>query len=231
MDVLVGILFLIFVVSIIWRLANKKKLEEKLGKKLSGDEYDKYVRDEKRAQRRAENKKRAETPEAIEARRREQEAKEQLEKDMEQYIQKLKEGNYPNVPFRLVNGEKAYYKVYSTAWKELRTKRHSVSYGHIQQRIKIAKGLSFRVGNIKPKVHTSQELEAIDRGDFFLTNKKILFIGQNTKKIDLNKILKFEYDGDLTIIRDSGKNVVIPMDTKDAVIISNIVEKIDKGEL
>jgi hypothetical protein len=45
---------------------NKKMVEDKLGKKLTKAEYEKHIRDEKRAQRREENKKKGITTPAVE---------------------------------------------------------------------------------------------------------------------------------------------------------------------
>ncbi|MDR2635726.1 MAG: hypothetical protein LBC08_02725 [Campylobacteraceae bacterium] len=210
-----------------------------LGRKLSFSEYDRlnkaqlkkdFQEFKEQAKREKEEKRRKEEELIAQREREKQEAKEQLKKEVEQYIQKLKDGNYPNVPIRLAGNEKPYYQVYST-WQELRTKHHSVSYGHLQQNIKITDWLSFNVGNITPTTYTTEDLEIIDFGDFFLTNKKVLFVGKNTQKIDLSEILKFEYDGmDLTIVKE-GKNAIIPMKEKDAAIILSIIDNIDKGEL
>ena len=93
-------------------------------------------------------------------------------------------------------------------WFETRTITKRISYSGPTMRIKIAKGLYWRAGNLAIKPTTEDVLAKIDSGDLYLTGKRIIFMGsRGNKTIALNKILNFEvYSNGIEIQKDSGKS-------------------------
>lgn len=75
---------------------------------------------------------------------------------------------------KLTRGEILLYSIDDVIWGENRKTRTSASYGHLKQRVKIAKGLSYTIGNVKPVVHSENEIQQID-GYFIYYKQKTHF--------------------------------------------------------
>ena len=59
--------------------------------------------------------------------------------------------------------------------------------------IRVAKGVSFRLGGASARSESHEEIRAIDQGSLILTNKRLIFIGsKRTSNIDLRKIMAIE---------------------------------------
>lgn len=86
------------------------------------------------------------------------------------------------------------------------TKR--VSYGGPTMRVKIAKGIYYRAGDLGVKAQSEEKLTFIDSGKLYITNKRLLFVGsKQNKPVYLNKILDYRvYDNGLEVSKDSGKS-------------------------
>ena len=62
--------------------------------------------------------------------------------------------------------------------------------GYAGPTIRVAKGVSFRMGSVAARSESHEELRNIDQGTFVLTNKRMIFIGsKRTTNIDLGKII------------------------------------------
>ncbi len=56
--------------------------------------------------------------------------------------------------------------------------------------IRVAKGVSFRMGGAAARSESHEEIKVIDQGSLILTNKRMVFIGsKRTTNIDLKKIM------------------------------------------
>jgi len=65
--------------------------------------------------------------------------------------------------------------------------------GYSGTSVRVAKGVSFRVGGMKARSESHEELRIIDQGSLVLTNKRLIFIGsKRTTNIDLRKIVAIE---------------------------------------
>lgn len=82
-------------------------------------------------------------------------------------------------------------------------------------RIRIMKGVYWRAGSIAPQRISEDEWRVIDEGTIYLTNKRIIFMGNNgNKTITLGKILGFEpYSNGIDIQKDSGKSPFLEFST------------------
>jgi hypothetical protein len=82
------------------------------------------------------------------------------------------------VPINLQRGEFAHASV-SADWSELRKRTVRTGYSGFSTSIRIAKGLSYRVGNYTPSQITVDELTKLDTGTLYVTNKRLIFDGQS----------------------------------------------------
>lgn len=94
-------------------------------------------------------------------------------------------------------------------WYEPRRVTKSISYAGPRANIKIAKGLSYRLGSYNVSRNITDELKLIATGKIYITNKKILFIGNNTTKtIIFNKLVNYDFiPGGILLIKQTGKPV------------------------
>ncbi|MHB8088216.1 MAG: hypothetical protein ACYDH2_08180, partial [Anaerolineaceae bacterium] len=88
------------------------------------------------------------------------------------------------------------------------------NYGGPTFRVKIAKGVYYRAGNVRGSRQTEDVLTKIDSGSFFITNKRILFYGSlGNKTIRYNQIIDFEvYSDGLRISKATGRDAVFSFD-------------------
>ena len=124
----------------------------------------------------------------------------------------IENGELPEkqVELNLPENEICFFSI-NADWLELRTVNKGYNYGGIGYRIKIMKGVYYRMGNINLKKITSEELQVIDTGTVYLTNKRIIFTGsRKNTNIKLNKILSITpYSDGVGIEKDTGKSPII----------------------
>ncbi len=114
------------------------------------------------------------------------------------------------VPILLEKSETCYFHD-TTEWYEKRTITQRVNYRGPTASIRIMKGVRYRVGSIKPQRITTEEWKRIDTGTLYLTNKRIIFLGQNkNSNIRLNKIVSFTpYTDAIEIAKDTGRSPIL----------------------
>jgi hypothetical protein len=117
-----------------------------------------------------------------------------------------------DVPIRLQKAEVCYAHNL-VGWNELRTVTTSYQYGGVTARVKIAKGLYLRAGQVAVDRVTQDVLKEIDRGDLYLTNKRLIFVGgRKNSTIQLKKILDFKpYRNGIQIQKETGKSPFLEM--------------------
>lgn len=93
-------------------------------------------------------------------------------------------------------------------WLEQRTITKRVNYGGPTARIKLAKGVYYRLGSITANRVTEDVWKIIDTGTLYLTNKRLIFMGlRGNKTIQINKILDFKpYTNGVDIQKETGKS-------------------------
>lgn len=92
--------------------------------------------------------------------------------------------------------------------KEIRTVTRSIRYAGPTARIRIMKGLSYRVGQVSVQRISEDVMKDLDSGTLYLTNKRLLFDGlAKSTTIPLSKVIDFEVFSDgLKIEKESGKD-------------------------
>lgn len=132
---------------------------------------------------------------------------EQKEKDFEEWLNQIKEGNVKvnmetvDAPIILKKGEGFYVSFPNMSLMEPRSVTRG---GYGGPSFRVAKGVSFRLGQFKSSSH--EELKTIDQGTFALTNKRIVFLGsKRTININLNKIISMNPYKDGFSVSQEGK--------------------------
>ncbi len=100
-------------------------------------------------------------------------------------------------------GEVAILSLNNVILKEPRAVRVTHG-GYAGPRIRVAKGISFGLGTFGSKSESHEEIKEIDRGNLFLTNKRLIFSGtKRSATIRLNKIVSINpFDNGIALRRD-----------------------------
>jgi len=140
----------------------------------------------------------------------------------------IENGELPmkEVAINLQKGEQCYFSS-NADWLENRTVTKRINYGGPTARIKIMKGVYYRAGSIGVQRVTSEELQTIDSGQVFITNRRLIFLGRKKNtNIQLNKILSLNpYSDAVGIEKDSGKSPIIKVN-ENAEILGMILNRV-----
>ena len=153
--------------------------------------------------------------------------------EVQSLVADIEAGNLPELEpdINLTKAERLHFREPAT-WYEERVQTTRVNYGGLNYRIKIAKGLSYRIGTIKPERIRATELQPIDEGLLYLTNKRLVFVAEHgTKTIQLSKILSFTpYIDGVAIHKDAGRSPTIQFNTASADIFCAILSHVMNNE-
>lgn len=96
---------------------------------------------------------------------------------------------------------------------QMRTKNSGV-YGGASVSVRVAKGVSLRVGQYAPIGDRKREWTQVDAGHLYLTTKNIMFLGvERTKTISLEKIVAIDvYQSGFVLRPRSGQNLMFEVD-------------------
>jgi DNA-directed RNA polymerase subunit F len=110
----------------------------------------------------------------------------------------------------LTRNENCYFHA-QVEWHEKRRVTKRIDYHGPVARIRIMKGVYYRIGSISPNVVSTEEWRHIDSGNLYLTNTRIIFMGSSkNSSIRLNKVLSFSpYSNGVEVDKDTGKNPFI----------------------
>jgi hypothetical protein len=93
-------------------------------------------------------------------------------------------------------------------WGQMKTVKTLSHYSGFSTSFRIMKGVSYRVGNVRPNYNTSEQLKFLGDGELYITNKRMFLdgVGRSTS-ITFNRILNVEVHSDgLEISKTSGAN-------------------------
>lgn len=127
----------------------------------------------------------------------------------------------------LPKSENCYLSIPNVNWNELRTIRKKVSYSGYSASFKVIKGVYLRSGSYSPKSYSADEMTLIDMGTVYLTNKRIIFVGQKkNSNIKIDKILSvFPYTDGVEIDKETGKSPLLQFNER-ADIFCIILERL-----
>jgi hypothetical protein len=114
------------------------------------------------------------------------------------------------VGIALQKGETCHYEG-AAAWKELRTRTRTVGYSGFSTSIRIMKGVSYRTGTVRPQRVTTEQLETVDTGRVYITNKRVIFDGsrKNSAWRYSSLIGARRYSDAIELEKTSGRNPVL----------------------
>jgi hypothetical protein len=155
---------------------------------------------------------------------------ENSELDQIRYLVWITEGNLPQIEttVNLKKDEIAHFED-NVVWRHLKTRRRRVS-GTRSQRVKIAKGVSFKVGGTPGYSKEYQEFQDVDQGKVIITSDRLLFFGgKKNLNVKLNKIMDVEnYSDGVKIQRGTVNPTYLFMDnsTLFSVILLTAMETV-----
>lgn len=114
-----------------------------------------------------------------------------------------------DVRIPMVRGESCYRALECTR-SERRSVTKRIRYAGPTARIKIAKGIYLRAGDLAVAPVREEHIVHQDTGTLYLTNRKLLFSGQQKgTRIMLNKVVSFEpYSDGLEVFKETGRNQI-----------------------
>jgi hypothetical protein len=199
------------------KLQKQLRLSEKTAKKLSGDIRGKFINDylsdivanerlspedEKEFQNMAKSL-------MIDVKL-DEPTKARLEKFKLYWLIENGELTSKEVDINLQKSEKCYF-IIQVDWYEQRTVTKRINYAGPTARIKIMKGVYYRVGSVSGERVTNEEWKLIDSGRVYLTNKRLIFMGsKKNSNIRLDKILSFTpYSDGIEINKETGRSPLL----------------------
>lgn len=113
------------------------------------------------------------------------------------------EDAYKKHGINLKEGEVLLKKMTKVDLQEEKSITVSTFYGGMQYRIGLGGGASYRMGSISSTPIKKEEFSPIDRGNLFLTNRRMIFIGTSkkvTRTLQIDSILEFQFFKDGILI-------------------------------
>ena len=136
-----------------------------------------------------------------------EESKEVLEKY--KLYWRIENADLPEISpdINIQKSERLHFKTYIN-WLEQRRITKRVNFAGPTARIKLAKGVYYRMGSIGVQPISEDVWQNIDSGQIYLTNKRLIFMGsKGNKTIKLNKILNIvPHTNGVDVQKESGKS-------------------------
>ncbi|MEA2488624.1 MAG: hypothetical protein QOH21_416, partial [Acidobacteriota bacterium] len=124
-------------------------------------------------------------------------------------------GTFPDVAaaINLQRDEVCHFSAAAQMY-EMRTETQRVQYAGTSVRIKIMKGVYYRVGSTSVQRITREVLREIDRGTLYVTSKRVIFDGaRKNTTIRLASVLSIvPYSDGVEIEKSSGRNPIFTVD-------------------
>lgn len=100
-------------------------------------------------------------------------------------------------------------------WFQYKTVTKRINYAGPTGRIRICKGVSYRIGSARVQRITSEVIAPIDSGKLHVTDKRIVLLGtKKSSTIRLNKVVSFTpYKDGIELFKETGKSIIIKIDT------------------
>jgi hypothetical protein len=129
--------------------------------------------------------------------------------DRYRLLWRLENGELPDVPvpIRLQRGERCHAAIGATHY-EHRTVTTRIRYAGPTARIRIMRGLSYRVGSLRVERVTQDVLKQLDTGQLYVTSKRLIFDGsRKSTAITYRKVLNItRYSDGIGVEKDTGKD-------------------------
>lgn len=142
--------------------------------------------------------------------------------DRYQRFWQMENGQMPHVatPINLQRAEVCHFQC-AAQWHEMRTQTVRVGYAGVSSSIRIARGVSFRMGSYVPNRVTRDYLAHLDTGTVYITNKRLIFDGnKGNKAIRLTAMIGAEMFADaVKIEKATGKSPYLFVDDPEMLAV------------
>ena len=127
----------------------------------------------------------------------------------------------------LKRGEECFHRV-RTVWARMKTITERHGYRSAGVSIRVAKGVSFRLGQTKPVTTKYEAMTDIDDGTLFVTNKRLMFAGSHkSTAITYGRVVSFEVFTDAFVIfKTSGPVEYFRVSQADAEYLGAVVDAV-----
>ena len=132
-----------------------------------------------------------------------------------------------SVDINLLKGEVCHFGC-AANWHEYRSVTRRINYSGPAISVKIMRGVYYRAGSMSVQPVLSQELQLIGSGMLYLTNKRVIFVGDNkATTIRYNKIVTMNpYSNGVEIIKDAGKSPTITVANENAEMMNLVLAQL-----
>ena len=133
-----------------------------------------------------------------------------------------------NADINLVKSEECYFMVDAT-WKQQVRVRESTGYIGGSLGVKVAKGVTLRLGKAVPTYKEYDDTKTLSVGKLYITNKKVIFIGNDrSTNITNGRIATYElYKDAIKIVKTSGKPDIFSIsDTDEVLMLDAVLQKL-----
>lgn len=138
----------------------------------------------------------------------------------------IENGRLPEIaaPITLQRKEVCHYRC-DASWRELRTRTVRVDYHGPTARIRIMKGVYWRVGSIAAQRVTETNLVEVARGTLYVTNKRVILHGQaGNKSVTWRSVFGQEVFSDaIKLEKSSGKDPYLFVSNSEIEMASTII--------
>jgi hypothetical protein len=117
-------------------------------------------------------------------------------------------------------------------WKQMKTTKTMVSYSGFSTSFRIMKGVSYRVGNVKPIYSVTEGLADVAAGQLCITSKRVAFVSsQRSMTTTHNSLLEVvPYSDGIELRKSSGKPSFFVMDPIDAEYAYMVLNEINRRD-
>lgn len=134
-----------------------------------------------------------------------------------------------DVPVMLKGDEKCCF-CEPAVWSQMKTIKTRTHYSGFSTSFRIMKGVSYRVGTLKPNYSVSEGLKKMGDGMLYITNKRLFLDGGGrSTTITFNRILNVElHSNGLEISKTSGQNDFFQMSTLNAEFAHMVIQELNR---
>jgi hypothetical protein len=133
-------------------------------------------------------------------------------------------------PVMLKPGEQCCFSA-PAIWAQLKSVKTRVGYSGFSTSFRIAKGVSYRIGTVKPQYNVTEEMKQLSGGTLYITNKRLFLDGDGqSTTITFNRILNVEPIGEgLEVSKTSGQNDFFQMTTLNAEYAFLVIQEFNRS--
>lgn len=134
-----------------------------------------------------------------------------------------------HVPVMLKGDEQCCFCEHAI-WGQMKTVKTLSHYSGFSASFRLMKGVSYRVGNVRPKYNVNEQLKLMGEGELYITSKRMFLDGGGrSTTITFNRILNVElHENGLEISKTSGQNDFFEMSPLNAEYAHMVIQELNR---